>query len=78
MTPEVRNAKPADLTREIAVDLIAQRDAGGQPAAYVIRHGSPTWVTPSVENVIANIPAELVESDPDRPGAFRVRDPKGA
>lgn len=64
------NPEPVELTRDLIAELEARADAGEQPAAYVLRHGAPTWVTVSTEGVVANIQAEIVEPGPD--GGWRV------
>lgn len=66
----VVNPVPAELTRDDVQDLRNRYAAGANPVMYVLRDGAPTWVTVSVEGVIANIPAETVEPDPE--GGWRL------
>lgn len=67
---EAPTSDPTPLTRELIAHLRERAEAGEQPAVYVEREGAATWVTVSVEGVIANIQAEIVEPDPD--GGWRV------
>lgn len=62
--------EPVELTRDLADELRDAAAAGQQKAAYVIRYGAASWVTASVEGVIANIQADIVQPDPD--GGYRV------
>lgn len=64
---------PRELTRALIDEMQGRATAGALVAEYVLRYDAPTWVTVSCEGVIANVPGEIVEPDPHRDEAFRIR-----